>query len=269
MQIVPPGNSRNLSRRVHEMLSRRLVPVGLALIVLIGCIFLPDVTLQPSSLKKRAGSNEASIFRGKQYWKEGVTQSVQTLYETPFARFQIHQVKLQPSGPIIEDWLWFDEADNVNILVQDEAEGKFWIMEQTKYAFGGGLGDDGDDKTYAVVGGLIEPDESALEAAQRELREELRLESSDWVSLGNYVAAANRGGGTTHVFWARKARPLPGSNLNQRSPDGISEGELERQDRIKLSRQELLQALELGRFREIKWTATVALALLREESCLG
>ena len=264
MRIVPPGsNHRNLSRRFHEILlsrRRRLVTV-LALILLTGCcyIFLPSI--QPRTKRKAT-----SIFRGQQYWKEGVTQSVQTLYETPFARFQIHKVQLQPTGPIIDDWLWFDEADNVNILVQDEAEGKFWILEQTKYAFGGTNGD--DETSYAVVGGLIEPtDGSPLEAAQRELREELKLESRDWVSLGNYVAAANRGGGTTHVFWAKKARPLPGSSNQQQRDENISEGELEPQDRIKLSRSELLKALEAGKFREIKWTATVALALLRDESC--
>jgi 8-oxo-dGTP pyrophosphatase MutT (NUDIX family) len=199
-------------------------------------------------------------YRGKQYWNPGVTRSVQTLYETPFARFQIHQVQPQgstTSASVIKDWLWFDESDNVNVLVEDDSQ-RFWVLEQTKYAI--------PEKTYAVVGGLIEANESPLQAAQRELKEELQLESTDWISLGSYVAAANRGGGTTHTFWARNSKPS-GKRHNPNRGGGvvIAEGELERQDVVQLSRQELLQAVTTGRFKEIKWTATVALALLVQQ----
>ena len=204
---------------------------------------------------------------GQQYWKKGVTLSVRTLWETPFARFQIHSVQLEGSGSrIIDDWLWFDECDNVNILVQSAGKDEFLVLEQTKYAIEG--------KTYAVIGGLIEAERDqndSLTAAKRELMEELHMEARRWTFLGSFVAAANRGGGKTYVYLAQDATPLPvvaspGSAGSRRpdEPEGIAEGELERQNVLRLSRAELLEALMNGKFQEIKWTATVALALLKE-----
>lgn len=186
--------------------------------------------------------------------------SVETLYESPFARFQRHEIQLTADTgnkdtpgekKIIEDWLWFDEPDNVNVLVEDE-QGKFLVLEQTKYAIP-------EPSTYATVGGLIEgSDASPLEAAQREVREELHLEAPIWISLGHYVAAANRGGGRTHAFWARQAKPI--ATASEAAVVGAAD--LEAQHLLKLSKDQLLEALLEGNFREIKWTATVALALL-------
>jgi 8-oxo-dGTP pyrophosphatase MutT (NUDIX family) len=215
-------------------------------------------------------------FRGKQYWKPGVTQAVRTILETPFARFQVHSIQLgDDNRKIIDDWLWFDESDHVNVLVQsrgeteDEEEGTFIVLEQTKYAIEG--------STYAVVGGMIEMDRDhndPLAAAQREVLEELNMEATTWKKLGTFVVSANRGGGTTHVFWAQDAQPRrmdnqKPSNIHiQKSGGGgggegrIADGELERQSVVRLSRKELLDALLNGKFKEIKWTATVALALL-------
>ena len=42
--------------------------------------------------------------------------------------------------------------------------------------------------------------------------------------------------------------------------------DLERQKVVRMSREELLPLLASGAFREVKWTATVALALLRPEA---
>lgn len=199
-------------------------------------------------------TTSSSKFRGSpSYWKEGVTLSVKTLHETPFARCQIHEVQV---GDVhIEDWLWFDECNNINVLIEHES-GLFWVLEQTKYAIAG--------KSFAVMGGMIEPGELPLETAKRELKEELQLESDNWIPMGSYVAASNRGGGTTHLFWARHARNIPGLEHHQLKGGSIAQGELERQDVVQLSRNELLQAVLAGKFQEVKWTATVALALLQE-----
>lgn len=208
-------------------------------------ILIPTIAITILFLTSSYSSKSEHSFRGPQYWKQGVTQSFQTLYETPYARFQLHQVQL--GSNLIKDWLWYDESDNINVLVQHQ-DGTFLVLQQTKYAIPG--------NTLAVLGGLIEPGETPLQAAQRELREELGLQASDWTSLGEFVAAANRGGGTTHVFWAKNARSLE-------SQKHVTQGELERQEVVRLSKKEILEALLLGRFREIKWTATVALALLQ------
>ena len=201
-------------------------------------------------------------YRGVQYWKKGVTQGYQTLYETTFARFQIHQVLLEDGKTIINDWMWVDESDHINVLVQEEesagnTNAHFLVLKQTKYAI--------DGPTYAVVGGMIEPGELPVDAAKREVKEELGMVAEDWLDLGSYRAAANRGGGTTYTFLARKATSSANGTTKQRS-SMVAEGELERQDLVKLSREELREALLSGMFKEIKWTACVALALLQTEN---
>lgn len=216
-----------------------------ALLLLSTYLFLhcsPGKGALTANLKKN------SIYRGEQYWKTGVTLDVTTLYETPFSRFQLHKVKI--GDKIIDDWLWYDESDNVNILVQNE-EGNFLVFKQTKYAW--------DGESLAVVGGLIESGEEPLEAAKRELMEELGMEARSWDSLGSYRAACNRGGGITHTFFARDAK----KSLEDKKAV-VGQADLERQDLIYLTKRELLDAVLDGKFQEIKWTATVALALLKQ-----
>ena len=195
-------------------------------------------------------NTSVSSFRGPQYWKQGVTLDVKTLYETPFARFQIHRVHVGANA-VVDDWLFFDEADHVNVLVQDADDNKFVVVKQTKYSIQG--------TSLAVVGGLIESGEEPLAAAKRELREEVGMMATDWISLGSFRVSANRGGGTVHLFWARKAK------IDTIAQKGMqSQADLERQQIIRLSQNELMEAVLDGKFQEIKWTATIALALLRE-----
>jgi ADP-ribose pyrophosphatase len=202
-------------------------------------------------------------YRGEQFWKKGTTQGVKTLYETPFARFQIHQVLLEDGKTVVNDWLWYDEANNVNVLVEkangNDSAPTYLVFHQKKYAI--------DGKTYAVLGGLIEPGEEPQLAAARELKEEMGMESTEWIEMGSYRAAANRGGGMTFTFLARKAKKISTGVKRQQGQQSklFAEGESERQDIVELSREQLVEALLAGKFREIKWTATVALALLKTQ----
>lgn len=191
-------------------------------------------------------------FQGANFWNPDKTLEVKTLYETPFARSQIHKVKAG-KNTIIDDWLWCDEMDHINVLVQEAKTGKFVIFRQTKYAIPG-------PPTLAVVGGMIEPGETPLESARRELMEELQMESNDWISMGHYRAAVNRGGGYTHTFLAKNAVLVAHNNKNN---EVIGQADYERQDIVKCTQDELLQYVLDGKFGEIKWTATVALSLLR------
>ena len=67
------------------------------------------------------------------------------------------------------------------------------ILSQTKY--------DLDQTSLAVVGGIIEPDEDALTAAQHEVKEELKVTCQHWKVLGNkFRTDVNRGMG-----WVRRS----------------------------------------------------------------
>eukprot|EP00980_Cylindrotheca_fusiformis_P031669 scaffold26767_cov117-Cylindrotheca_fusiformis.AAC.4 len=235
----------------HRQRGLHLIPrivrtaIGSPILTLTLCTVVAYLALSAGRSGKRP-----VLYKGSQYWKEGVTLDVKTLYETPFARFQLHTVRMGES--VIDDWMWFDESDNINVLVQEE-KGNFVVLKQTKYAI--------DGETLAIVGGFIEEGETPLEAAQRELKEELGMEAKHWKDMGSYRAAANRGGGMTHIFWAQKATYLSGAE--QTAVRG--QADLERQDLVRHSEKELVELLLQGKFGEIKWTATVALALLNSQ----
>jgi ADP-ribose pyrophosphatase len=155
---------------------------------------------------------------------------------------EYHTVQL-PDGRIIPEWAWIITPDYINVVAETEA-GQFVCFRQTKYAAGHTLG---------IVGGYLEPGEEPLAAAQRELREESGYAAPVWEPLGEYVVDGNRGNGRAHFFLARGAhyvQPIPSDDL-------------EEQELLLLSREELAAALATGEFRVLPWAAAVALALAR------
>ena len=52
---------------------------------------------------------QGSKYRGYQFHHPNMTISARTVVETPFARAQVHTVRLE-SGKVVDDWLWFDEV---------------------------------------------------------------------------------------------------------------------------------------------------------------
>jgi ADP-ribose pyrophosphatase len=162
-----------------------------------------------------------------------------------FLTVEYHTVQL-PDGRVIEDWPWLRTPDFVNMVVET-AEGRFLCFRQTKYAAPG--------VTLALAGGYLEPGEDALAAAQRELLEETGYAAPDWSPLGEFAVDGNRGAGRAHLFLARNAVPVQPINAD----------DLEEQELLLLTRQEMAAALAAGEFRVLPWTAAVALALLRLE----
>jgi len=181
-------------------------------------------------------------FQGKKWRKRGWTLGTTNLYETPWALVELHTVQIE--GKIMQNWLWVEEKPAINVLARQD--GKFLVFRQTKYGL--------LDESYAPVGGMIEPKESPEQAAKRELAEELGLQSDDWTQLGTYRTAVNRGGGFSSFYFADNCYPV---EAKKESDD------LETQEILKMSLEELRQALLDGGFGEVKWTANVALALLQ------
>jgi len=81
----------------------------------------------------------------------------------------------------------------------------------------------------------------------------------DWVYLGKYRTAANRGGGFTYSYLLKNAVPiLPNGGTNEFQP----EGDDEKLDLLYLNENDIMDALSRSAFKEVKWTATLALAML-------
>ncbi len=175
-----------------------------------------------------------------QLWK---TISRTTVLDfSKFLKVERRTIEL-PNGRIIDDWPWVVKPDYVNVLAVTEKK-QFLCFRQTKYAVEG--------TSLAPVGGYIEPGEDPLEAAKRELREEMGYEASDWKSLGTFIVDGNHGAGTGHLFLAQRARLAAKPIVD----------DLEEQELLFLGREEVERALAGGEFKVMAWATTVALALL-------
>jgi len=162
---------------------------------------------------------------------------------SPYLMVETHKIKL-PSGEIIEDWPWLITPNFVNIVAITKDK-EYLCFRQTKYGVNG--------TSLAPVGGYIEPDETPLVAAKRELLEETGYEARVWESLGQFAVDGNRGNGVAYFFMARDAYPVA----------EIDADDLEEQVLLKLSRVEVEAAVARGAFKVLPWQAIMALALLR------
>jgi 8-oxo-dGTP pyrophosphatase MutT (NUDIX family) len=152
-----------------------------------------------------------------------------------------HTIQL-PDGKVIDQWPWVISPDFVNVVVQQK-DGTFIGFRQTKYAVEG--------ISFAPVGGYLDFGEDPLACAKREVKEELGFEADEWIAFGSFPVDGNHGCGTAHLFFARGAK---------RVCDPIQD-DLEEQDIVTFTNQELQDALFKGEFKVLSWSTTVAMAL--------
>lgn len=165
------------------------------------------------------------------------------LDHSKWLRVEDHSIQL-PDGTVLNNWCWIVSPDYVNVVVQDEDD-NFVCFRQTKYAVNG--------LSLAPVGGYLEPGEDPLACAKRELREELGYEAKEWITLGRFPCDGNHGNGMANLYLARRAHQV----------GEIIADDLEEQEVITLSRNEMMQALLNGDFKVLSWSTAVALALFR------
>lgn len=192
-------------------------------------------------LPARTDKRSTGRFQGKIWRKHGWTIAAQPLYETPWSLVELHTVQI--NSKILQNWLWVEEKPAINVLARHDEQ--FILFKQEKYGL--------LKESLAPVGGMIEPREQPLAAAKRELLEELGLVSDNWILLGTYRTAVNRGGGFSTFYLADDCRP---STTKRKSDD------LETQTVVRMSLEEVRKAVLAGEFGEVKWTANIGLALL-------
>ncbi|KAL3811804.1 hypothetical protein ACHAXA_006784 [Cyclostephanos tholiformis] len=189
---------------------------------------------------------------------------------------------------VLDDWLWIDYHDRINVLVEapsvysppvpdidNRTDGtlttmttsggvEYLIFEQSKYAL--------DVPSMAIVGGVVGNDESPIDAARREVREELSVTCREWIDLGGgdggggYRTDVNRGMGWVHPFLARDCIYVRSGNDDGDDEDDIAVvGGLDVEERAvrRMTISEVREAVVNGKFVEVQWSNTVALAMLR------
>jgi ADP-ribose pyrophosphatase YjhB (NUDIX family) len=226
-----------------------------------------DSSISSTNLRNNAGQCDISFspYRGPQYRSEksGTIGQPKCLLESKWVKISQHTVKFPGSDTIIDDWMWIDYHDRINVLVEDEAkegeERRFLVFEQTKYALEGRT-------SLAIIGGIIEPGEEPESAARREVDEEMNgLQCQHFHFLGRYRTDVNRGMGWLNGFLATKCSRDPTRSKHKALADEVGAADTERQDLKSISLTELRSAAGNGRFLEVQWTATVAQALLHPE----
>lgn len=161
-----------------------------------------------------------------------------------FSRFlsvESHTVEL-PNGQVIENWPWVIIPEFVDVLPVLE-DGRILCMRQFKYGVG--------EVSLSTMGGMIDPGETPEQAARREMLEEMGCEAREMIFLGKYAVDANRRCGTAYLFLALDARQVAEPNS----------GDLEEQEIVPLTREQVRQSMLNGEFKMLSWTTTVGLGL--------
>eukprot|EP00960_Hanusia_phi_P046918 758105-Hanusia_phi.AAC.2 len=107
-----------------------------------------------------------------------------------------------------------------------------------------------------LLGGYVKAGESADAAASREVLEETGMECKKMKFLGSFRTDANRGFGFLYAFLGQECH---------KSSKAAESDDLEAQTPVYLDVKELRNEVVKGSFKEVKWTATIALALLSME----
>ncbi len=201
-------------------------------------------------------------YNGKKYSSPSQTVGKGLcLVESKWMQVMQHTVKVDPENndKVIDDWLFIDYHDRVNVLVQDPTSSNedpsFLVFRQTKYALGG-------RESLAVIGGIIEPKEDSEAAASREVMEEMGLVCK-FQHLGTFQTDVNRGMGSVHSYLAKDCRKeKEGEEDAMDAADEVGKPDTERQDVICMNLVDLRTSAMAGKFLEVQWSNTVSLALL-------
>jgi ADP-ribose pyrophosphatase len=137
-------------------------------------------------------------------WK--VLASRPLLDRSPWLTVREEDVRL-PSGAEINGYIRSGTRDYV-VVCAVLADGTVPMVRQYKHGAGKVLLD-------LPAGYLDTPEESPLEAAERELREETGVVAGEWRSLGHFLLDTNRGNNRAHFYLALGATPAGGQDLDE------------------------------------------------------
>lgn len=273
-----------IRQRMRRMTILRIATCSLFVLITISIMQKGRALLSRSMLTQDEyclvshGKYNGHVYRSSDSSSKGggATLSNQCLVQSKWMRLAQHSVQLPGNDKIINDWLWIDYHDRINVLVEapktNPDQGvSFLIIEQTKYALDSVM-------SLAVVGGIIEPTtqidsngekiqvvmpEAPLLAAKREVEEEMGVICQTWIELGKFRTDVNRGMGWVNPFLAKDCSYASNNKVVEENDSVVGGADTEKQKLITMSLNDVKEAVMHGRFVEVQWSNTVALAVLR------
>ena len=98
-----------------------------------------------------------------------------------------------PNGHIVDPYYVIEDAEWVHVFAQD-CEDRVLIVRQYRYA--------ANAECAELPGGVVEPDETSLTAARRELQEETGFIADEWIKVGKVFANPARQTNAIHIYLA-------------------------------------------------------------------
>jgi ADP-ribose pyrophosphatase len=163
--------------------------------------------------------------------------------QPPWLRLFTEHVRL-PDGREVQDYPQIETPGYAMIVPLDE-QGRIGLVRSYKRGL--------DDMDVQPPAGMVDPDEEPLHSAKRELLEELGCQASVWQPLGSFILSGNYGAGWAHIYLATGC-------VQVQEPDA---GDLEQQQVLWLTVEEVRTAWRSGVFRQIGASAGIGLALDR------
>jgi len=114
------------------------------------------------------------------------------VYRNPWVRVREDQVIRPDGNPGIYGVVEFKMG--LGIVALDEAD-HVWLLGQYRYPV--------DAISWEIINGTVEPGETALESAQRELSEEAGLAATEWTDLGRFHPSAGITNEVAQLYLAR------------------------------------------------------------------
>lgn len=165
------------------------------------------------------------------------------LSRPPWMEVGAERVELQ-NGRVVDEFLWVKTRDFA-IVVAITPNGDVVLERSYKHGV--------RRVATSLPAGYLEQDESPIDAARRELREETGYEADEWRRLGSFTVDGNYGVSTEHAFLAIGARPVG-------EPGGQGHDDLEEIELLTIPLKAALALIERGEVAQLSSAAALALA---------